>query len=102
MTEHEENILALLIVEKKAFADAYNLCRVLARRFDIIACSEIINRIKKMNYVTITYPKTPTLEFFHLTEDGRKILEQERSSLGKRLMEGFPQHADFIENLVAR
>jgi hypothetical protein len=102
MTEVDENGLALLIVNNPYFADAYQLCKVLAWKFGIINCSEIITRMEKMNYLTITYPKSPTLKFFHLTEDGRMILEQERSSLGKRLVEGFPEHAEFIEKLVAR
>ena len=75
MTENDENLLALLVVEKKSFADSYGLCKVLAWRFDIINCSEIIKSVEKMNYITIAYPKTPTLKFFHLTEDGRMILE---------------------------
>ena len=102
MTEVDENVLALLIINNPYFADAYQLCKVLAWKFGIINCSEIIDRIKKKNYITITHPKSPTLGFFHLTEDGRMALEQERSSLGKRLVEGFPEHVEFIEKLVAR
>jgi hypothetical protein len=102
MTEIDENILALLIINNRYFADAYQLCKVLAWKFDLINCSEIIRRIEKMNYITITHPKTPTLGFFDLTEDGRLVLERERPSLGKRLVESFPEQTEFIEKLVAR
>lgn len=53
-----------------------------------------------MNYITISYPKTPTLKFFHLTEEGQRFLEQERSSLRKQLMENYPEQREFIENLL--
>lgn len=99
MTEDFEDDLALLIINNKNFSNAYNLCRILARWFDIINCSEIIDRIKMKEYIVTTYPVSKTLEHFALTLKGRNKIEQEMALLVDVLKEDFPDKFEFIEKL---
>ena len=99
MLQDDEDILALLICSNNNFADAYQLCKVLSWKFGIINCSEIIQRIILKGYVTVTYPKSPTLKCFALTEEG-KVQRDERSNLLiKKLKEELPDLRDFVDRL---
>jgi hypothetical protein len=99
MVESYKDLLAILIINNRNFADAYQLCKVLSWKFGILNCSEIINRIEAKRYVITTYPKSDTLKFFSITLEGSKKLQEEISSLVKILREEFPEKIDFIDKL---
>jgi hypothetical protein len=101
MNEHYEDLLALAILSNKAHADAYSLCSGLSRKFKIIHCSEVINRIHSQGYVNVTYPVSEQLKFFTLTATGKRLLDEERHVLGKVLKDNFPEEVDFIALLVS-
>jgi hypothetical protein len=100
MNDHYEDLLALAILSNKRHADAYSLCSGLSRKFKIINCSEIIKRIERLGYVSITYPQSPQLKFFALTPTGQKLLNDERLMLSSILKDSFPEEIHFITLLL--
>lgn len=99
MTDSDEDLLAILILSHKHFVNSYDLCKVLAWKFHIINCSEIIKRIEAKGHIITTYPKSKTLEHFTLTFDGKKVLQEEISSLIGLLKNEFPDEIEFINKL---
>jgi hypothetical protein len=99
MTSDKEDLLALLIIAHHKFANAYELYKVLAWKFGIINCHQIITRIKGKHYITVTFPKSPTLGFFDLTVDGKGILQNGEKSLFNSLTDNFPEQVEFIQML---
>ena len=100
MNEHIEDVLALLIITNKNFANAYQLCKILAWKFDVINCSEIIKRIDAKGYVHKVYLESKTLESFNLTEVGKEILKEHENLLIETLKENFPGEIDFVNKLL--
>lgn len=100
MDSLNEELLALRIISNKNFADAYQLCKVLAWKFDIINCSEIIKRIEEKKYITITYPMSKTLKFFSLTNEGLELLKGKVLALNELLKVEFPDEIVFIYKLM--
>jgi DNA-binding PadR family transcriptional regulator len=100
MNEHYEDLLALAILSTKTHANAYSLCSGLSRKFNIINCSAIINRIETKGYVNVTYQESEQLKSFTLTSTGKSLLIQEKLGLSEILKSNFPEEFDFIDLLV--
>lgn len=101
MNEYYEDLLVLAILSNKAHADANLLCVGLSRKFGIINCNEIINRIEVKGYVNVSYPGSKTLKFFTLTETGKSLLESETVILSKVLKDNFPEQVNYISVLLS-
>lgn len=99
MKNTEEEILALLIVNKKSFANAYQLCKILAWKFKLINCDEIIKRIKQKNYVECSFPISKTLTYFQITDGGKIILSENYLSLIETLKIEYPEEIKFVSKL---
>lgn len=95
----DEEILSLMIINNKSFANAYDICKVLAWKFDLINCSEIIKRIENKSYVLTSFPTSKTLKHFELTEVGFGMIAERKNDLKVKLIEEFPQEAAFINKL---
>jgi hypothetical protein len=99
MTEDSQDLLAILIISNKNFADAYQLCKVLSWKFGIIGCSSIIDRIHEKGYVTVSFPVSNTLKYFALTSAGEKRLREEKSGFVEYLKGEFPAEVEFVSAL---
>ena len=100
MTTEQEELLALIIVRNKNFSNAYQLCKVLAWKFGIINCSEIIQRVEQKRFVFTTYPESDTLKFFKVTENGEALIQNKKNELTLVLKNEFGNQIDFIEKLL--
>ena len=98
MTNKQEEILALLIINKGgSFGNSYGLCKMLAWKFKIINCNAIIDSIHKKEYVSCADIKG--LEYFSLTIQGKKIIEENKTELIEFLKKEYPSELIIIENL---
>jgi hypothetical protein len=99
MTSYDEEILALIVINHKNFANSYDLCKVLAWKFNLINCAEIIKRIEAKNYVVVTFNASKTLKSFNLTESGSALIIENNENVRTLLIKEFRSQIVFIDNL---
>jgi len=101
MKNIDEDFLATKIVSNKNFANSYQLCKVLAWKFDIINCNEVIKRIESQEFITMTFPKNSTMGLIHLTIKGMELLDERGTEVREILKKEFPNEIEFINNIFS-
>jgi hypothetical protein len=94
----KQSILALLLMRKGKFANAYDLCRALSRIFGLINCSEIISLIIKEKYVTVEKIEYG-VEYFSLTIFGQMALDKMYEEFVIELKNQYVEEHKFIDSL---
>lgn len=98
MNKEEELYTALLIISLGGtFSNAYGLCRLIARKFEIFACVELINALIELEYVT--FISKDGVKQFSLSKKGISTLDKKRLDIIEHLKNYFPNEIDFISEL---
>jgi hypothetical protein len=97
MSTLQNNSLALMIIEKgESFASSYDLCKMLAWKFKVINCHEIIKYLIDSNYITAEY--TNSIGKFKLTDLGKKFVQENRNETIEKLRQSYPEELIIINS----
>jgi hypothetical protein len=99
MTEQQEEILTLLIIDKNKTLDiSYWFCKMLSVRFKIIGCVKIMERLIDKEYAT--FREIEGLKYFTLTKKGEKIIKDCLLELRDTLKLEYPGEENLVNNLT--
>ena len=99
MNSTEQHTLALMIINSgDKHANSYELCKILAWRFNIINCHEIINFLKSNKSID-SINDTGSISDFVLTRNGLEILKKYRLLTIEKLKVEFPNEHIIIGQL---
>jgi hypothetical protein len=94
-------LLALLIINKVPFfRNAYDLCKVFARRFDLIAFVDLMKELRNEEFIKEEI--IAGLNHYRILPKGLEYLNAQKDWLRLELDERYPKEAEFIEAIWDR
>ncbi|PZF75030.1 hypothetical protein [Taibaiella soli] len=95
---NQEKIIALLILDNRdEFSNSYQLCKILAWKFKIISCDNLIKNLCDEKLIDAQY--TNGLGKFTLTTKGKNAITQHWKETTDYYTAVFPDEAIFINKL---
>ena len=97
MTDEEELLVALLVINRGNNTTSYRMCIFINRMFEIWNCEKIINGLIDNKYVY--YEDKDRVKVFSLSIKGREAIAQNHLWITELLKKEFTDKLDVIENL---
>jgi hypothetical protein len=92
--------LAIMLLKKRRFSNAYDLCKVLSRIFNIINCQEIILYLLEEKFVDIEKIEYQVKHFL-VTAKGFEFEQERKDEFISFLKSEYPHEYLFIDNLIS-
>lgn len=97
MTEDEEILVALLVINDGVYTSSYKMCKFINRMFEIWDCEKIIAGLIGNKYVY--YSEDDQVKNFSISMKGRDAVAKNRVWVIELLKKEFPEKINIIETL---
>src|SRR5260370_41530822 len=98
MTLNLNFLLALLLIRgKESFRNSYNLCKILAWKFNMIEFTSIINALEKEGLINVEVIKS--IGYYEITESGNSYINNFIEQAKPILLKKYIEQQDIINKL---